>query len=318
LALALTLLLAAESLAAPIRIGHTGPTGQQLPIFVAQYRGIFKKYGLDTELIAFQNGPLMVQSLLAGELQFTEGGTVTLVDAKVAGSDVVTLAVYVDTLPYTLVAAEKIKSPSQLKGKRLGVSRLGAISDISLRMALQSSGIDGNKDVSILGIGDSPTRLAALKAGSVDATVISPPLTIMARKLGFNMLLHFQDVGIKWAFNTIDTTTSYARNNREITLNVLKGVIEGIAYVYKNKDESLAVLSKRLNLNDREALEETYNELLKILQKRPFSSDQGIQLMIDTTSRRNPKARQFKPQDIVDMQYLKELEQTGFFEKIYK
>jgi NitT/TauT family transport system substrate-binding protein len=305
--------------AKPIRIGSLGPSGQQLPIYIAQDRGLFKKYSLDTEIIHFHSSTIMVPSLIAGEIQFEESGNVALVNSKVAGADVVTVAVYVDALPFTMVASEKIKSVSQLKGKRLGVGRYGTTSDVALRMVLGKLGIDVGKDVSIIAIaGSSVDRFAAMKTGSIDATVMVPPSTVTARKLGFNLLFRFQDAGIAWAFNTIDTTTSYARNNRETVLNFLKAVVEGIAYIHKNKQETLAVLSKRLQLNDRDALEETYDHALRIFQKKPFSSEEGIRMIVDGASRDNPKAKTVKPDDIVDMQYLRELDQSGFFEKIYK
>lgn len=304
--------------AGPIRIGYTGLAGDMLPLWVAQDKNLFKKYGLATEMITFQANPLSVQSLVSGEIQFAVGGGSALVDAKIGGAEVVTVAVFVDTLPYTLVASENIKSASQLKGKRFAVSRIGAISDISLRMALKNLGANLEKEAIILGIGDQAARFAALKSGIVDATVISPPTTLLARKLGLNVIASFQEAGIKWAFNTIDTTTGYARNNREIILNFLKGLIEGIAYIHKNKEGSLGVLSGRLRLKDRESLEETYDFLLKILHRKPFNTEEGIQAIIDTTSIRNPKAGKFKPQDMVDMQYLQEVERSGFIDNIYR
>lgn len=315
LAFFVTGLLFSAALAKSVRIGSV--SSGAFPLFIAQERGLFKKYGLDTEVITFQGNPLMVQSLVAGELQFIDAGGNSLVDAKVAGADVVTIGVYIDTLPYTLVASEKIKSASQLKGRRLAVSRLGAASDIGLRMVLQKLGIDP-KETIILGIGGTAERFAALKAGSVDATVITPPLTITARKLGFNEIASFQNAGIKWAFNSIDTTARYAKNNRETVLNILKGIIDGIAYIHKNKEETIRILSKQYLLTDRGTLEELYTYVLKVVQKKPFSSEEGIQMMIDSASMTNPKAREFKPQDIVDMQYLRELEQSGFLDKIYK
>jgi hypothetical protein len=98
--------------------------------------------------------------------------------------------------------------------------------------------------------------------------------------------------------------------------NFLKGLIEGIAFVHKNKEESIGVLTKRMRLTDREALDETYDHLKKIIQKKPFSSEAGIQAIIDST--RNPKAKTFKPQDMVDMQYLRDLDKTGFIDAVNK
>ncbi len=306
-------------LAKTIRIASSGVGGLFLPLWVGQDRGIFKKFGLDTEVITIQGGPLAVQALLAGSTQFHVGGTSSIVDAKIQGAQTVTLAVFTDTLPYILVASHKIKSASQLKGARFAVSRLGSASDLALGIALKNLGVvDPEEKPIILGVGDQTSRFGALRSGAVDATVISPPLTVTARKLGFNLIASFQDAGITWAYNSIDTTSDFAKNNRQIVLGFLKAFIESMAYICKNKEESLALLAHWMRLKDRESLEETYDYLVKILPKKPYSSEKGIQAVLDAIAVRNLNAKKFRPQDFTDMQYLREIDESGFIEKIYR
>ncbi len=307
-----------DASAKTLRVGSAGLSGEFLPLWVANDKGIFKKHGFDTEIITFQGGPPTVQALVSGSVQFHAGGTSSIVDAKMQGAETVTLAVFVDTLPYTLLASQKVKSVSQLKGARFAVSRLGSVSDLSLRIALRNLGINPEKEAVILGIGDQTTRFGALRSGTVDATVISPPLTVTARKMGFNLITSFQDAGITWAYDSIDTTIDFARKNRETVINFLKAFIEGNAYIHKNKEESLLVLGRWMRLNDREALEETYDYLLKILPKKPYSSDKGLQAVLDAIATRNPNAKKFKPQDFSDNQYLREIDQSGFIDKAFK
>ncbi|MGH7824818.1 MAG: ABC transporter substrate-binding protein, partial [Candidatus Binatia bacterium] len=301
-----------------IRIGSAGLSGELLPLWIAQDRGLFKKHGLDTEVITIQGGPLTVQALLGGSVQFHAGGTSSILEAKIRGANTITVAVFIDSLPYTLVSSAGIKSASQLKGKRFAVSRLGSISDLSLRIALRNIGINPETEAVILGIGDQTSRFTALKSGAVDATVISPPLTVTARKLGFNLVSSFQDAGIVWAYNSIDTTQEFAQKNRGVVSNFLRGFVESIAYIHKNKKESLATLSHWMRLDDREALEETYGYLLKILPKKPYASDKGIQAVIDALAVRNPAAKKSKPQDFYDMSYLKELDKSGFLDRVFQ
>lgn len=310
--------LASPAQSQTIRIGSAGLSGELLPLWVAQAKGLFKKHGLNTEVITFQGGPPTVQSLLAGEIKFHVGGTSSMVDAKLAGADTRTIAVFINTLPYTLVASETIKSVEQLKGKRFAVSRLGSVSDLSLRIALRNLGVNPEKEAIILGIGDQTTRFGALRSGAVDATVISPPLTITARQLKFNLITSFQEAGIKWAYNSIDITGDYGRGNHDTVVNFLRGFVEGMAFIRKNKEESLAVLSKWMRLNDRESLEETYDYVLRILPRKPYATDDGIQAILDAISARNPKAKKFKPQDFVDMSYLQELDRSGFIDRAYQ
>ena len=304
--------------AAPIRIASAGLSGEFLPLWVAQDRRLFKKYGLDTEVITIQGGPLAVQTLLSGSVQFHAGGTSSIIDAKMRGADTATLAVFIDSLPYTLIASQAIKSAAQLKGKKFAVSRLGSVSDLSLRIALRNMGINPEKEAVILGIGDQTSRFSALRSGSVDATVISPPLTVTARKMGFTQITSIQDAGITWTYNSIDSTVDFAQKNPQTVLNFLRGFVEGIAYIYKNKEESLVTLKQWMRLDDREALDETYDYLLRILPKKPYASDKGFQAVLDALAIRDPVAKKYKPQDFIEARYLKELDGSGFMDRVFK
>jgi NitT/TauT family transport system substrate-binding protein len=298
-----------------VRIGTAGLSGEFLPLLIAQDKGIFKKYGLQTEVITFQSGPLAVQALISGSTRFHAGGTSSSLDAQLQGANIETVAVFVDTLPYTLVSAKNIKTASQLKGARFAVSRIGSVSDLSLRIALRKLGINPEKEAVILGIGDQTSRFGALKSGAVDASVISPPLTITAKNLGYNLLTSFQEAGIKWAYDSIDIQVDFGEKNPQTVLNVLRGFIEGNAYMRKNKEDSMAVLGRYMRLNDREALEETYNYLLRTLPKKPYASKEGMQAVLDAIARRFPEAKTFKAK--VNMSYLQELDQSGFIDQVF-
>jgi NitT/TauT family transport system substrate-binding protein len=304
--------------AAPLRVASSGLSGELLPLWIAQDRRLFRKHGLDTEVITIQGGPLAIQALVSGSVQFHAGGTSSPIEAKIGGANTLTLAVFIDSLPYTLVSSPSIKSAAQLKGKRFAISRLGSVSDLSLRIALRNMGINPEKEATILGLGDQTARFTAMKTGVVDATVISPPLTVTARKLNFNTISSFQDAGIVWAYNSIDTTQDFAQNNRQVVSNFLRAFVESIAYIHKNKEESLATMGHWMRLSDREALNETYDYLLKILPKKPYPTDKGIQAVLDALAVRSAAAKKFKPQDFYDISYLRELDQSGFLDQVFK
>ena len=304
--------------AAPLRIASSGLSGELLPLWIAQDRLIFKKHGLDTEVITIQGGPLAIQALVSGSVQFHAGGTSSTIEARIGGANTLTLAVFIDSLPYTLVSSSSVKSAAQLKGKRFAVSRLGAVSDLSLRIALRNMGINPEKESTILGLGDQTARFTALKTGVVDATVISPPLTVTARKLNFNTISSFQDAGIVWAYNSIDTTQEFAQSNRQVVLSMLRAFVESIAYIHKNKEESLATMGRWMRMNDREALDETYDYLLKILPRKPYPTDKGMQAVLDALAIRSVAAKKFKPQDFYDISYMRELDQSGFLDRVFK
>jgi NitT/TauT family transport system substrate-binding protein len=314
----LSVLSSETASAQPIRVAIPGISGTLLPLYVGQEKRLFKKYGLDSELIMVRAGSVAVQSLLAGEIQYAASGTSSGIEAKLAGADMISITDYMNTLPYTLVTSDRIKSASQLKGKRFAVSRLGAISDIALRLALKNLGVDPSKEAVILGIGDAAARFAALKVGSVDATVISPPDTLTARKLGFNLLTSFQDAGIKFAYGSIFITSDYGRKNRTSVLNFIRGFSEAIAFLRKNKEDTLSVLSKWTRNSDREALEDTYDFFLRLYPAKPFSDEEAVRAVIDVLGEKNAAVKKFKPADFYDMQYLREIDQSGFIDKLYR
>jgi len=141
---------------------------------------------------------------------------------------------------------------------------------------------------------------------------------VTARKMGFTQITSFQDAGITWTYNSIDTTADFAQRNPQTVLNFLRGFVEGIAYIFKNKEESLVTLKQWMRLDDREALDETYDYLLRILPKKPYASDKGFQAVLDALAIRDPIAKKYKPQDFVDARYLKELDQSGFLDRVFK
>jgi ABC-type nitrate/sulfonate/bicarbonate transport system substrate-binding protein len=305
--------------AAPmIRVASSGLSAELLPLWIGQDRGLFKKHGLDTQVITIQGGPLAIQALVSGSTQFHAGGTSSPMESRIGGANTVTLAVFIDSLPYTLVSAPAIKTAAQLKGGKFAVSRLGSVSDLSLRIALRNMGINPEKEATILGIGDQTARFTALRSGVVDATVISPPLTVTARKLGLTTVSSFQDAGIVWAYNSIDTTRDFAQSNRAVILNFLRGFVESIAYIHKNKEESTATMAKWMRLDDKEALNESYEYVLKIVPKKPYATDKGIQAVLDALALRNPAAKKFKPKDFYDMSYLQELDKSGFLDAVFR
>ena len=301
-----------------IRVASSGLSAELLPLWIGQDRGVFKKHGLDTEVITIQGGPLAIQALVSGSTQFHVGGTSSPMESKIGGANTVTLAVFIDSLPYTLVSSPKIKTAAQLKGAKFAVSRLGSVSDLSLRIALRNMGINPEKEVTILGIGDQTSRFSALKSGIVDATVISPPLTVTARQLGLTMISSFQDAGIVWAYNSIDVTQDFAQNNRSVILSFLRGFVESIAYIHKNKEASIATMGRWMRMDDREALNESYDYVLKIVPKKPYATDKGMQAVLDALALRNPAAKKFTPREFYDMSYLKELDASGFLNKVYE
>ena len=121
-----------------------------------------------------------------------------------------------------------------------------------------------------------------------------------------------------WAYNSIDTMQDFAQSNRAVILNFLRGFVESIAYIHKNKEASMATMGRWMRMNDREALNESYDYVLKVVPKKPYATDKGIQAVLDALALRNPAAKKFKPQDFYDMSYLQELDKSGFLDAVFR
>jgi NitT/TauT family transport system substrate-binding protein len=187
------LFLPACSPAQPIRIGSLGLSGPLLPLWIAQDKGLFAKQGLTSELITFQGGTQAIQALLSGGIGFAASSSDTGVNAKLRGADIVGLAEWVNSLPYMFVTTKEIDKGEKLKGKKIAISRFGGAAHYAVRMVLIKMGIDPEKDVQILHLGDESLRLSALRQGVVDATVLTPPANLTARNLGFRILTSLQE-----------------------------------------------------------------------------------------------------------------------------
>ncbi|MGH7783436.1 MAG: ABC transporter substrate-binding protein, partial [Candidatus Binatia bacterium] len=210
----LLLILPVSAIAQTVRIGSLGLSGPLLPLWLAQDRSLFSQYGLKPEIITFQGGSTTIQALMSGEVKFAAAGSTAGVNARLGGADVVVIAEWVNTLPYMLIVANEIDTPEKLKKKRIAISRFGSAAHYAVRLVLMKFGIDPDKEVQMLQIGDESLRLAALRQGSVDATVLTPPSNLTARNLGFRVLTSLHEAGIQYSFDHLLATRDFATKNK--------------------------------------------------------------------------------------------------------
>src|SRR5438132_2899155 len=190
-------------------------TGEFSQAYIAQKKGFFEKYGLAVELIYFQGGSQVIQAMLGGDLPLTVTAGPEGVVVKLQGADIALLAANNPTMFFTLFASPEIKNPIELKGKRAGVSRFGSSSDFCIRYIFKSAGL-AEGDVTIVQIGDNPSRLVALKTNAIQATVFTPPNTVRARKAGFVSLIDAYKLGLKFHGSGIASTGAFLRDHRPV------------------------------------------------------------------------------------------------------
>jgi NitT/TauT family transport system substrate-binding protein len=303
---------AGEAFAQTARIAVGAASVAHLPGWTAVEGGYFSREGLHPELILINGGPQTVAALLGGDVSLAQVYSQPLLSAKLGGGDTVILAGLINQPLFSLMSVPSLERPQDLKGKRMGVTTYGSASDLALRLALRKWGIKADTDVTILQIRGIPEILGALQSGAIDAGIVSPPTNIRAIKAGFRELAYLPKLGISFQHTTLSTTRRYIARNRETTVKMLKAYIGGIRRIKNNKAFAMRVLSKHLRTTDAEVLEYTYNSAVHLFQKIPYPTLPGIQSTLDFLGEKDPKARQAKPGDFVDITLLEEIEKSGF------
>jgi NitT/TauT family transport system substrate-binding protein len=296
--------------AVPFRVSYGGTAGYQLPLWVNKEMGFSKKHGVDLEIILIQAGSPNIQALLGGSLQLTQTAASSAVIGANHGAPVVIVATLENKLPMLLVARPEIKEPQQLRGKVIGINRFGGSNDAAVLMAIKAWKMQPS-DIKMLQTGGTSARMAALMTKKVDATVQSYPEIYQARKLGMNVLADIGDFGYYTNTSNI-VTRSYLQQNRAAIKGFIKGQIEGIHYVKTNREGSLKILRKHLQVTDSEAVEGTYKFFADRLARSPRTELEGIKNILTSID-----AGQKHPADFVDMSLIDEIEKEGFIQKLY-
>jgi len=318
----LVLLTLAAPTAAQLRklnIAYTATSPYQAVLIIAKEAGVFKKHGLDPQLILTPGGSLGFQAMMGGDVAMVMADGSAAVTSNLAGADVVIIASFLNTFPYSLISIPEIKKVDQLVGGKVAISRFGSATDVSVRMSLAKVGLNPDKDVTILQIGTQTTRFAALQSKQVQATIITPPFTLTARKHGYNTLVDMAQLNIPFELTALLTRRSFIKAQREMVAAVVTALSEAVHFYKREKEPSIKILSRYLQTNDHEAVEETYQEVaLKTLPEKPYATLPGIQVIIDELAQKNPKAKSARPEEFIDMSFVKKLDDDGFFARLYK
>jgi ABC-type nitrate/sulfonate/bicarbonate transport system substrate-binding protein len=299
-----------------IKIGYPAISYNQIHIWVAKDAGLFRKHGLDAAIVFFRGGQMATQALVAGDPPIVNIGTV--VQAGLQGHDVVLIASSENAYNYSVVARPGTNRIEQLKGKRLGVSGFGSASHNASLILLKKFNLEPNKDVTLVVAGPTSDRLSAVEAGRIDATVLTPSELPRSRKQGLVEVYDMADLGIEVQGNGFATSRSFIKSQRDTVLSALKGYVEAIYYIHRNRDETRKVVAKYLRLTDPEVLDATYTAFVKTVAKKPMPTLKGIQFLLDEIAGKLPNAKTAKPEQFVDLSLLQQLEKEGFFADMAK
>ncbi|MGE5302200.1 MAG: ABC transporter substrate-binding protein [Alphaproteobacteria bacterium] len=300
-----------------IRVGQGSVSLQSGIMYIANDRGLFAKYGLAPEIIYIPGGSTNVQVLVSGNLELSQLSGAPGVAANLEGADIVYILGLLDKLNYQLITRPDVKSVEQLKGRRFGVSRFGSSADFGLRALLKRLGIDPARDVTILQIGDEPSRVAALLSGNIDGSVANAPFGNEAKRLKLNVIADSVKMDIPF-FNTgLLGSKKYLDKQEGKVLNFLRAYLEAIKILKTEREYSIRALARFTRVQNLKAVEEGYDYFNNQLQPVPYPSVDAMQAVVAQIAETNLKARGVDAKMYVSDRYLKELEEEGFVKKIW-
>jgi NitT/TauT family transport system substrate-binding protein len=261
-----------------------------------------------------------VMALMSGELQFVLASGPVVVDSALRGSNAVYVAGGMSTLDFVLVTRPEIKTAEQLKGGTVGLSAFRGANPTATRFALQKLGL-GPKDVSLIVVGGTSERIASLRLGKIQGTLFSPPQNITAQREGFNALADVAELGLPFVHIGVATTRTFIRDNLEIVRRYVKSHIEAIAAMKTDREMAIKTLAKYLGqIKDRDVLIKSYEAAApdNRISRKQYPYLAGLQMALDLLAEENPKAKSAKPEDFVDSRFIKELDDSGYIDNLYK
>jgi len=311
--------VAAERPMQKINVAYSSISGNMAPLWVTQDKGFFRKYGMEVQSILIESGTTTAQALVAGDISFASVAGPAIIQSNLRGADVVMIAGLVNTLTFQLFTEKGITRPDQFKGKSVGVTRFGSATDFAVRYALDKYGLDANKDVAVLQLGNVPALLAAMEAGKIQGAMLSAPTSIRAKKMGFPMLADMQMLGLEYQHTSIATSRALIKSKPDLARDFMRAMIEGIHYAKTHRKETMDVLSKYLRTDEKDILEDTYESIvLTLVPEKPYPTQKGVQIILREFGAKDPAARSARPEQFVDTSVLKEIDGSGFIDRLYK
>ncbi len=299
----------------PIRVIYSSINPHASLVWIAEKRGLFKKYGLSSVLVYVPGGSTAIQALVSGDVDLAQLTGPPGVSANMRGGDILYIAMSDDRMAYQLVTRRDIKRSSELKGRRFGISRFGSSSEFGLRTMLKTVGIDA-KDVSILQIGNEAERLAALKSGAIDGSVFNAPFGAEAKRFDFNIIADAGALGIPY-FNTgICGSARVIQKNENKIVNFLRAYVESIKIFKTEPEYTRNALAQFTRVGDPELVREAYEYNRERIPDLPIPSLTAMQAVVDPLVAADPKLAKTDARSFITDRYLKKLAEEGFVRKL--
>ena len=307
----------------PLIVSYSSFTGNRAPLWIAKELGLYEKYGLDVKLVSIAAGSVSLTALLAGNVHLTTDSSSGVVSAVARGAPIVTVSTN-GALPYQLIALPSIKSPTELKGKIVGSSRIGAGTDFLLRRILAKLGFIVGKDVSLVptGVSESDKRIQLMFQGKIDATIGESDKVFQFAELGgqkISVLGEPKDFGVPSPGSEINTTRQFLKELRPRLKAFFMAYSEAIAAGRKNKELTYQVFRKYMRVENPKLLDFTHRvQFLDAIPAKPYPREDAIQASIEDLKESTPKLEGMKATDFFDASLIKEIDNDGFFTRLGK
>ena len=290
---------------------------QSLP-WIAEEAGLFKKYNIDHSLVFVASSSMVTAALLGGDPDMTMTGGVGNVNAFVRGStDIVFIGSVKNVMTQTLIAGGNLRRPEDLKGKRIGVSRIGSNTHYFTIQALRRYNLEPNRDYSFLQTGGDPESLLALVSSGIEVACLTPPTDAQAIAHGFHYVIYGPDLKIPYTATAFVTKRSVIARRTQTMAQYMRAMAEASKIMFTDREFVYKVLGKNLRLSDRAILDAAYNAEIKALEPRLNIKNEALQAILDEVAQTDPRAKKVKPQELVDHRYLDEMEKSGFFDQLW-
>jgi ABC-type nitrate/sulfonate/bicarbonate transport system substrate-binding protein len=286
--------------------------------WIAEELGLFKRYDLDFNFVYIPSSSTATAAILGGNVEVGLLGGVGVVNAFVSGaSDLVFIGSFKNIMTQSILAKPEVSKLQDLKGKKIGVTRIGSNTHYFSVQALRRAGMSPEKDITFIQTGGDMETLGALFTGAVDAASLLPPTDGRAIARGFRYVVYGPDLAIPYAASTITTRRSVVAKRGAVMAKFMRAMAEASRVMHRDKEFAYKVLQKKLRIADRSVLETGYATEIKVMEPRLEIKPQAIQTIIDEAQKTSPRAADIKPQDLVDRRYLAEMETSGFFNQIW-
>jgi NitT/TauT family transport system substrate-binding protein len=302
-----------------VRLAYSAIGGSQATFWIPYEAGIFRKHGLDVELLYVAGGGRAGQVVQSGEVPigvFTGGA---VINANLAGGDLVVIASSMNVMTFVVMARPEIKRPEDLKGKKIGVSRFGSATDFGLRYVEEQWPIKRQRDFAVIQVGGVTDVYNALRAGALDAAVINAELAILARREGFRELADIAKMGINFPTSSVITTRSFIKRNENTVRKFLRGFVEGVHFAKTQRGPAIKIMQKYLRSSDAAMFDELYEMyIIRNIPRIPRPSPESLKTVMDQMVETDPRVATLKPEQFIDARFFQELDKEGFIQKLWK